>query len=276
MPTALGLHSPRLTRVRALQTVKGRREHGLFAFEGATLLGEAERSGLPLEELYVTKAAFEANPALAGLEASGVPLFLVDDRAAAKLSDVETPSGIVAVAALRIAPIEALLAAGGVVAVLADLNDPGNAGTLVRSAEAFGCAGIAFGSLGVDPFHPKVVRAAMGSLFRLRTAVAEPADLAAAAAGAGFEIAGLSSSGEPLESAAWTARNAVVIGHERHGLGRWERVCGRLLAIEMSGRAESLNAAVAGSIALYRAASQAPREGCQESVRGAKSQDYPR
>ncbi|MBV8435781.1 MAG: RNA methyltransferase, partial [Candidatus Eremiobacteraeota bacterium] len=137
--------------------------------------------------------------------------------------------------------------------VLADLNDPGNAGTLLRSADAFGCLGVVLGSLGADPHQPKVVRAAMGAIFRMPFTLGEPETVALAAAEAGFEIAGLSAAGESIELAVWPNRQALVAGHERHGLGRWKGICARLLAIPMRGPAESLNAAVAGSIALFQA-----------------------
>lgn len=161
MATALGLNAHRLNDVRALTTSKGRREQQRFAFEGITLLEEAHRSGVTIDELYVTQAAYESTPLVRELDASGTPTFVVAERAAAKISDVETPPGIVAVAARRLYSLDELFSRSGTVLVLADLNDPGNAGTLLRSADAFACAGVVFGRLGVDPFHPKVVRGAM-------------------------------------------------------------------------------------------------------------------
>ncbi|MEO6836072.1 MAG: RNA methyltransferase [Candidatus Tumulicola sp.] len=252
--TQIGARAERLTGVRALKSVKGRRDRNRFAFEGATLLEEAHRSGTTIEELYVTQAAYDATPRVRALDAGGTPTFVLDDRGAAKLSDVETPSGILAVASTRLLTIGELLGAGdGVLLVLGDLNDPGNAGTLLRSADAFGARGVVFGRLGVDPYHPKVVRGAMGALFRLRLGVAEPPDLAAAAAD-GFTILGLRAGGEPLDGFVWPARSAVVIGHERGGLGRWDGACDRHVGIPMARPADSLNAAIAGSIALYEAA----------------------
>jgi TrmH family RNA methyltransferase len=256
MATPLGARADRLSGVRALKTVKGRRERQRFAFEGAIMLGEARRSGAPIDELYVTQSAYDATPLVRELDAAGTPTFLVDERSAATLSDVEAPSGIVAVAATSLGRVEDLFESGrdGTVLVLADLNDPGNAGTLLRSADAFGALGVAFGRLGVDPYHPKVVRGAMGAIFRLALAVAEPAGLTAAAAVGGFTVLGLCAGGEPLREFAWPARRVVVVGHERRGLGRWEHACAGRLGIPMAGAAESLNAAIAGSIALYESA----------------------
>jgi len=272
MAQKLGFHAGRLTAVRALRTPKGRRERDTFAFEGPTLLAEAHRSGVAINELYVTQVAYDSSPLVRELDAGGTPTFVIDDRAAAKISDLEAPTGIVAVARTRLVPAAKIASEDGVALVLADLNDPGNAGTLVRSAEAFGALGVIFGRAGADPFHPKVVRAAMGSLFRLKIAVADPAELAPAARDAGFECAGLAADGEPVGAITWPPRCLLIVGHERHGLGAWEPLCTRHLAIPMAPEAESLNAAVAGSIALFEAC----RRTCQDSIHRAKSQDYPR
>jgi RNA methyltransferase, TrmH family len=251
VPVHLGAHSDRLSGVRALLNVKGRTEAGRFAFEGPTLLDEARSSGVPIEEIYATEKAYAAAPAIAELEAEGTPVFIVDDRTARKISDLETPTGIVSITPLRLSPIAELLRGG--VLVLADLNDPGNAGTLLRSAVAFGATGVLFGNLGVDPFHPKVVRGAMGALFRLALATGTPEDLAAAARAVNVPVWGLAAGGKNLAAIEFPADFALVVGHERHGLGRWESACHNLAGIPMRGQAESLNAGVAGSIALYEA-----------------------
>jgi RNA methyltransferase, TrmH family len=253
MATAVGSRAERLRTVRALRTVKGRREHGRFAFEGPTLLEEAAASGFPILEFYATERAYESTAIARRLEASGTPAFIVADTAAASLSDVATPSGIVAVSPLLLRSLPQLLATAGLILVLADLNDPANAGTLLRSADAFGVGAVVFGRAGVDPYHPKVVRGSMGAIFRLRIAVATPAEFAAATALAALRVLGLAHGGLPIGEESWQGRQALVVGHERRGLGIWEPVCERALSIPMHGPAESLSAAVAGSIALYEA-----------------------
>lgn len=258
MATRLGSHAQRLLKARALRSVKGRSEAKRFAFEGATLLGEARAGGLAVEELYATPAAYEATPVVREYEASGTPTFIVDERAIAGISDLATPSGIVAVAPVRLSNLERLLSLGSPILVLADVADPANAGTLLRSADAFGCPGVIFGRLGVDPYNPKVVRGSMGAIFRVAVAVAEPAQLEGAAAAAGFTVVGLSAHGESLHAARWDEPIALVVGHERRGLGRWAPLCRRVLAIPMAPRTESLSAAVAGSIALYEASYHSP------------------
>lgn len=249
MPQQLGAHNSRIAHVRELLTKKGREAEGAFLLEGPTLLSEADRSSASLRELYVTQKAFDSHALLHKIEAGGVPVYIVNDATAAKLSEVETPTGIVAVCASRTVPPAQFFAQDGPVLLLAGINDPGNAGTLVRSADAFGVRRVLFGSGSVEPFNPKVVRASMGSLFHIDIAVGTPAEVTAAAGG--WDFFGLTARGEPLGDLRLGPRSVLVVGHERHGLGAWEPLCGRSVGIPMAGAAESLNAAVAGSIALY-------------------------
>ncbi len=254
MATRVGNRAERLAGVRALRSVKGRRDQQRFAFEGATLLAEAVAADLPIEELYATPAAYDSTSLVRELDKRGTPTFVVEQTSAANISDLTTPNGIVAVAHMQACAVTELFGRGSPILMLADVNDPANAGTLLRSADAFGCAGVVFGRLGVDPYHPKVVRASMGAVFRLTLSVADPPDARAAAARAGVRILGLAANGIRLSEEGWQPPLALLVGHERRGLGRWESLCERVLAIPMVPPAESLSAAVAGSIALYEAA----------------------
>jgi RNA methyltransferase, TrmH family len=233
--------------------VKGRRDQRRFAFEGATLLAEARAANFPIVELYATRELYDATPAARELDAQGIPTFIVEQAGAARISDLATPSGLLAVAPIRLLELEALVRREGPLLILADVNDPANAGTLLRSADAFGAAGVLFGSLGVDPYHPKVVRGSMGAVFRLPLSVASPAEVARLTASGRLRLLGLTASGTPLADERWDEPTALVVGNERHGLGAWERLCERTLAIPMTGEGESLSAGVAGSIALYEA-----------------------
>jgi RNA methyltransferase, TrmH family len=257
VPTALSPHNPRLERVRDLRTPRARRERGQFAFEGPTLLAEARTSGLAIEELYGTPAALAAHAELvAGLEAAGTAVFEIPDRTLARLSDLETPPGLLAVARTPASDLATILSRPGPVLLLAGIGDPGNAGTLLRSAEAFGAAGVLFGRGSVDAFAPKVVRGAMGSLFRLPVALVEAAELLDAAAGAGRPIVAATLDGAPLAATDLPVNAVLAVGNERHGvagfLPRWDLA----VRIEQASTTESLNAAVAGSILLYAAALQ--------------------
>ncbi len=245
--------------MRALLTVKGRREQGRFAIEGSTLLAEALASARPIEELYATQAAYDTMPLVRELDAEGVPAFILDERSAASISDLDSPPGIVAAVSVRLAGLEAIFGDEGPVLVLADLGDPANAGTLLRSADAFGCTGVVFGSAGIDPYNPKVVRGSMGAVFRLPMAVGAPEAVGEAASRAGFTLVGLSADGSPAGATLGAEPIGLVVGNERHGLGPWAALCGHLWSIPMAGRMESLSAGVAGSIALYETSKNAKK-----------------
>lgn len=251
MPTSLGAHNARIDAARDLLTKKGRKQQERFSFEGATLLQEACDAGVPIEAIYATRDAYDRTPLVAQIETGGVPVYLVDERAMRRMSDVDTPTGVLAVAPIHMRSPGEILGSTGVVLLLADVNDPGNAGTLLRTADAFGVAGVIAGSLGADLHLPKVVRSAMGALFRLPLAEAEPEDLRGLLDG--WNPTGLEAEGTPLAALEWGSRVLLAVGNERHGLGRWKPLCARLGSIPMRGKAESLNAAVAGSIALYEA-----------------------
>jgi TrmH family RNA methyltransferase len=251
VPTSLGAHNARVDAARDLLTKKGRKQQQRFSFEGPTLLREARSAGVAIESIYATKAAYDGSADLSELESAGVAVYLVDERSMRRISDLETPPGIVAVAPLVLADARTLLQQAGVVLLLADIGDPGNAGTLLRTAEAFSARGVIVGSLGVEPHLPKVVRSGMGAVFRMPLAVTEPHELAGLLDG--WQVTGLAADGVPLPGLAWSGRDVLAVGNERHGLGRWQDVCGRVASIPMRGNAESLNAAVAGAIALYEA-----------------------
>jgi RNA methyltransferase, TrmH family len=256
MAQTLSPQNARIRYARDLLTNRGREQHSAFAFEGGILLAEALRSGLTPDSLFVTADAYETSATVRELDASGTPTYVVGDRTFAKISDVTTPTGILAIAAQRLRTPAQLFAPRGLYLILADISDPGNAGTLLRSAEGFGAAGVIFGSEGVDPYHPKVVRAAMGASFRLPLALVDLAALGVAAGSAGVALVGLAAGGTPISGYAWPKSTALVVGQERRGLGSWEAICTDIVGIPMGGAGEYLNAAVADSIALYEASKQ--------------------
>ena len=251
MPTSLGKHNPQLAAVRELRTKKGRVAQRRFAFEGPTLLEEALAAAIEIQAVYATPAAVERYDQLTLAEVAGIAVFTVDDAAMARLTDVETPTGVLGIAAIAQTPAGEIFARPQPLAVLAGIQDPGNAGTLLRSAEAFGIGAVVFDGSSVEPHNPKVVRSAMGALFRLQIGHCD----AAQAAGwlEGRTCVGLDARGGPIGAVHWGETPVIVIGSERHGLDAWRPLCTGLAAIPMTGNAESLNAGVAGSIAFYEA-----------------------
>jgi TrmH family RNA methyltransferase len=249
----LGAHSPKLDAVRELRTKKGRRERKQFVVEGSTMLEEALAAGLVPVALYVIEQSIEALPAsAAGLGET----FLVPERAMAKLSLLETPPGILAVFAQPSSDLEELLGRGEALLLLAGVGDPGNAGTLLRTAEIFGMRGAIFTTDAVEPFNPKVARATMGAIFRMKLALADPGEVADAARRHGFTIVAAERGGTPLPGFVFPKRSLIAIGHERHGLAKSLPGYDVAVGIPQRGEGESLNASIAGGIILYAFAQQ--------------------
>ena len=270
MPTTLGAHSPKLDVVRALRTTAGRREHGRFAVDGITMLGEAVDAGHEPHAIYATESGFEALRASGAVDASRLDrTYLVAERSMAKLSDLDSPPGILSVFSTRTRDVAALLDAGDPVLALARLADPGNAGTLVRTAEIFGVERIVFGTGGVDAFHPKVVRATMGAIFRVAIATADGSELARAAGSNDYALVSVASGGESLPDFRFDRRSVLVVGNERHGVDGYVADADRTVSIPQRGAGESLNAAIAGSIVLYAFSQQTDPPGKGRSFENA-------
>ena len=228
--------------------------------EGPTLLREALTAGVELREVFATS---EVEPALLDdLAASGALMRSIEADVLARAVDTVTPQGVAAIAArVDVELDQALVAAarGPMVLVLVDVADPGNAGTLLRAAEASGAAAVLFCGSTVDPCNPKCVRASAGALFHVPVAIGGRAVTVlerlqeAGVASAGTVVRG----GRPYDAVDLTGPLAVVLGSEAHGLP--EGLANRLdlrLSIPMEGRSESLNVAMAGSILCFEALRQ--------------------
>ena len=177
----------------------------------------------------------------------------------ATLADTSTPQGVVAVVQIRSLDLASLTADADLVVVLADVRDPGNAGTILRSALAAGADAAVFGTGSVDPYHPKTVRAGAGALFRLPVVrgMETPAAIEALKAG-GFSAIGADASGDTsYTDVEMTGRVAIVLGNEAWGLpAETSALLDRSVAIPMPGPAESLNVGIAGALLLFEAVRQ--------------------
>lgn len=253
--------------IRALYTKKGRREAGLTVVEGVHPLEEAVRAGWPVATVLYTERfaeGAEGGPLLDKLSAAGARLVAVTDDVLERTAETETPQGVLGTLAPRLHPVADLVRqrAGGkppLLLVCDGLQDPGNLGTLWRAAHAFGARGVVLTSNTAEPFSPKVIRAATGSVFHLPVAV-EP-DAAAALATlrqAGLKVAVADSGrGEEPERLRLGGAVALVVGNEGSGPADvWLEDADLHLRIPMPGGTESLNAGVAGSILLYEASRQ--------------------
>jgi TrmH family RNA methyltransferase len=243
---------------------KERRAQGLAVLEGIRLTEEALQSGVELVQVLVCPSRLSGERAeqlVAALAAAGVPIADVAEAPMDKATDTVTPQGVAALFRPRVWGLADLLARReqGSVVALDGLGDPGNLGTIVRTAEALGAAGLLLGPGTVDPYSPKVVRAAMGSLFRLP--LVQVADLAAALAelrAAGLRAYAAEAAGSQASWAAdLAAPGVLVIGNEAHGVSPATlAACDGRVRVPMPGPAESLNAAMAAGLLLYEALRQ--------------------
>lgn len=240
----LSFTNPKVQRLRRLIGRRGARlDEGAFVVEGAVLLREAVAAGWTVEAQF-------AAPGVEGLtDASRVhPLA---PGVAERIADTTTPPGLFAVVALRRPPVDVLGGADWVV-VADGLADPGNLGTIVRSAEAAGAGGVVVTPGTVDHTNPKVVRAAAGALFHVPVVPAALADVR----GAGLRLVGTSSHrGAAHTDAAWSDRLALVVGSEAHGLAD-DAPVDDWVRIVHAGRAESLNVAMAATVLCFEIARQ--------------------
>jgi TrmH family RNA methyltransferase len=181
---------------------------------------------------------------------------VVDDAVVADIADAVTPQGIVARCRSVVQSLDGLPTRPGLVAVGVDVRDPGNAGSIIRAADAAGADAVVFAGESVDPLNPKAVRAAVGSLFHLPVIVDR--DLAAVVAALrerGVRLLAADGAGATdLFDADLTQPTAWLFGNEAHGLGASADIADLRVAIPIYGRAESLNLATAAAMCLYLSA----------------------
>jgi RNA methyltransferase, TrmH family len=227
--------------------------------EGPTLLGDALDAGLLIEAAFAESGAPPAvDHVVERLERSGVPVHEVAAGTLARVVDAATPQAIAAVAPLP-EPTEDACDAAEVVLVLIDVADPGNAGALVRTAEAAGVGAVLVAGQAVDPYSPKCVRASAGSIFRLPTVVVPdaPAGLARLRRSGHRTVGTGAGRGSAVHDADLLPPLALVLGNEAHGLG--DEVTPHIdewIHVPMAGGVESLNVAATGAVVLFEAARQ--------------------
>lgn len=235
----------------------GRRRAQRFLVEGPNLVGAALRRGL-VRELFVTELAAQRHAEL--LDAHAVPAQLVTERAAKALSETVTPCGLAAVCQPPAIGVDEVLAgAPRLVAVLVGVNEPGNAGTMIRIADAMGAAAVMLTGNSVDPYNGKCLRASAGSIFSIPTVDVPDARAAVVALrDAGLQVWATALDGElALDAAAGELGmpTAWLFGPEAHGLpGDLAELADNRVQIPMFGGAESLNVAAAAAICLYQSA----------------------
>lgn len=253
-----GRHNALVKEIRRAFARSELSEAGDCAIEGVRIVEEAIRSGLRFSAVLFSESAEALATRLMPQIGAHVETVVLPDKLFAGMVASEAPQGVAAMVRYKQSSIEDLLARidAGPVLVVAGLQDPGNLGTIVRSAEAFGAAGIVLGEGTVSPFNQKVIRGSAGSLFRLPIVRARLADTLPPLRQQGARLVATSShKGVPLPEANFAGRIAVLIGGEGAGVPRdWLAKADEVVAIPHTPQVESLNAAVAASIVLYEIA----------------------
>jgi TrmH family RNA methyltransferase len=243
--------------LRSLAKPAARRREGVAVAEGIKAVAELAARPERVVRLFWSDAC-AARPEGAALveafRAGGVAMERLAPAVLDRLADTRSPQGVIAVFRLQAAPLPAVLTGRGDVLVLEGVQDPGNVGTLVRTAEAAGAAGVVLAGACADPTGPKCVRAAAGSLARVPYVLwpDDPAPLAARIRDAGYALGIASPAGAPLAEVVPEGPVAWVLGGEGQGVSPAFRRRGSFqAAIPMAPGVDSLNVAVAGAVLLY-------------------------
>lgn len=259
MSEPLGPRHPAVRDLRALLRDRAARElAGRFVLEGPLVIDAALDRNSVLDTVYAGVDSADA-AVVARARAAGVPVRMLAAGVAERVGSTVTPQGLFATAPLHRRGAEVLddLPSCPLVVVAALVADPGNAGTLVRSAEAAGADAIVFGAGSVDAYNPKVVRASAGAILGVPIVEGVSAVQILEILGErGLQRLGaVAAGGTPPDAADLTGPVALVLGHEARGLAAELPLDGRV-TIPMAGPAESLNVAMAGTVLVFEAARQ--------------------
>ncbi|WP_433349536.1 TrmH family RNA methyltransferase [Micromonospora sp. CA-111912] len=252
--------TPRVVAARRLHRRRDREAAGRFLAEGPQAVREALARPGTVVELFGTPGALDRYADLAAH--ADVPVSELTDDALAALAETVAPQGLVAVCRHLDVPLDDALAAGPrLVAVLAEIRDPGNAGTVLRTADAAGAGAVVFAGDAVDPYNGKCVRASAGSLFHVDVVRApDPLAVVAALRAAGLSILATTGYGDSdlddlADAGRLAAPTAWLFGSEAHGLPEeLAAAADARVRVPLHGRAESLNLAAAAAVCLYASA----------------------
>jgi TrmH family RNA methyltransferase len=248
----------RVKQLRAAFQGHARLSGGMVAIEGDHLLEEALRSGMVLKTVFVSERR-----GVPEIVPRGVEVMRLTEEVFGSVVETQTPQGVAALLVPPVWVLEDVMGSVALILIAVGLQDPGNLGTLVRSAEAFGATGVLTTPGTVSAWNQKALRASVGSVFRVPVVAAAASDIEGLKergvrliAAVGVEDAGVIGAQEMD----FTSGCAVMIGNEGSGLAaEWMEMCDARVTIPCPGPVESLNAAVAGSLLLYEASRQRAR-----------------
>jgi TrmH family RNA methyltransferase len=272
-PELISPRSSRVAAARRLERRNFRSKERLFLAEGPQAVREAAGYKDTLVELFATVEAAERYADIVSeARDAGARVHLADEQVVADISTTVTPQGLVGVCRFLDTPFEEILKGRPkLVAVLVNVRDPGNAGTVLRCADAAGAEAVVLTDASVDLYNPKAVRASVGSLFHLPVAVGVPVEQAVAGLkGIGVRIlaadgAGTDDLDDELDQGTMGGPTAWVFGNEAWGLPEETRaLADAVVRVPIHGKAESLNLATAAAVCLYASArAQRASGGCR-------------
>jgi TrmH family RNA methyltransferase len=242
----------RVKQLRAAFAGQARLSSGLIAIEGEHLLEESVRSQQALKTVFISERR-----ELPSFVPGGVEVIRLANDVFQSCVETQSPQGIAALLVPPIYTLDDILRGTPLLLIAVGLQDPGNLGTLIRSAEAFGATGILTTPGTVSPWNQKAMRASAGSVFRVPTAAATPEVMEALEQQSVRLLAAMKDEATPIDQASLTGPVAFLIGNEGAGLAEgWLAMADERITIPCPGWVESLNAAVAGSLLLYEASRQ--------------------
>lgn len=254
--------NPLIREVRSLKNRKDREDKGLFFIEGARIVEEAVASGAILAYAVAAESFLlgeTGHSTLGKIDEAGVKCYTVPDSLFDTLGDTRTPQGILAVAGITTPELSDAGFAGGLFVILDNVRDPGNMGTIIRTADAAGFTGVIVTEGCVDVYNPKVLRSTMGSVFHIPVYFRDDiVEIIRLLQSKGVRVvASHLSGGCSIYEADMTMPTALVIGSEAEGISAQAAAAAdQLVRIPMPGKAESLNASIAAGIMMYEAVRQ--------------------
>lgn len=255
-----GKHNALVKELRAAFSGAEQIGTGVCAIEGLRVVEEAIRSGVRLEAIFFSQSAETKAERLLPQIGSHVATLSLPDKLFSSIVPSDSPQGVAAIVRLKERSTEDIIrrVQFGILVGVVGIQDPGNLGTIVRSAEAFGCGGILIGEDSVSPFNPKLIRASAGSLFRLPFVRAKSSAVLPQLKAAGIRLLATSShKGIVLQEVDLRGPTAVFIGSEGSGLPRdLTSLMDETVVIPHAPQVESLNAGMAATIVLYEASRQ--------------------
>lgn len=234
------------------KSASARRENGLFVLEGLRICDDAYQNGILFDKLIISKTADEKySKNIEKFAEISKECYILPDSLFKKICDTTTPQGIIAIAKIPATNVKNILKTGRYIA-LENVADPANLGAVSRTAEALGVSGILLSSNSCDPYSPKALRASMGTLLRMPVILVEDFIGEIKKSGLKAYSCVVDRNAKSITDVEFSSGSAVIIGNEANGITEeTKNASDEQITIRMSGKAESLNAAAAASIAMW-------------------------